>query len=53
MMRESHLRRLSITMRALEDALLAVEAALSASPNLLMTVYEDDLPKRARPAISR
>jgi hypothetical protein len=51
MMRESHLRRLSITMRALEDALLAVEAALSATPNLLMTVYEDDLPQTARPAI--
>jgi hypothetical protein len=50
-MRDSHLRRLSITMRALEDALVHIEAALSGTPNLLMTVYEDDLPQSARPAI--
>jgi hypothetical protein len=51
-MTESHLRRLSVSMRALEDALVEVEAALSAAPELLMTTYEDDVPDSARPAIA-
>jgi len=50
-MTDSHLRRLSITMRALEDALLEIEAALSDPPDLLMTRYKDDVPRSARPAI--
>ena len=38
-------------MRALEDELVAVAAALSDAPNLLMTSYENDIPTSARPAI--
>lgn len=38
-------------MRALEDALLAVEAALSDAPTRLMTAYDNDIPTSARPAI--
>jgi hypothetical protein len=50
-MTESHLRRLSITMRALEDALLDMEAALAEPPVLAMTIYEDDVPHSVRAAI--
>jgi hypothetical protein len=50
-MTESHLRRLAVTMRLLEDVLLEVEAALEACPHLLMTIYEDDIPRSVRPAI--
>jgi hypothetical protein len=38
-------------MRALEDALVEVEAALAPAPDLLMTTYQDDVPASARPAI--
>ncbi len=50
-MTDSHLRRLAVTMRVLEDALLEVEAALEPGPELLMTAYEDDIPRPAQPAI--
>ena len=50
-MTESHLRRLSVTMRILEDALVEIETGLSNPPKLLMTVVEDDLPHSAHPAI--
>ena len=50
-MTESHLRRLSVTMRAVEEALLAVEAALAGPPYLVMTSYEDDIPHPMHPAI--
>jgi hypothetical protein len=50
-MTESHLRRLSIAMRALEDTLLDMEAALAEPPALAMTIYEDDVPRSARAAI--
>lgn len=50
-MTESHLRRLAVTMQALEDALLEFEAALRGAPDLLMTIYQDDVPVSARPAI--
>ncbi len=38
-------------MRALEDALLDIETALHAQPDLAMTFYRDDIPHSARPAI--
>jgi hypothetical protein len=50
-MTESHLRRLGVTMRALEDALLDIEAAFDAPPEVTMTIYEDDVPHSALPAI--
>lgn len=50
-MTESHLRRLSVTMRAVEEALLAVEAALACAPDVVMNDYEDDIPPPMRPAI--
>ena len=50
-MTESHLRRLSVTMRGLEEALLEVQRALAPSPELAMSVYQDDIPDSARPAI--
>jgi hypothetical protein len=50
-MTESHLRRLSVTMRALEDALIDIETALDEPPDLTMTVYEDDVPRSVRPAM--
>jgi hypothetical protein len=50
-MTESHLRRLSVTMRALEDALFEIETGLSAMPNRIMTTYEDEVPQIAKPAI--
>ena len=46
-----HLRRLSVTMRAVEEALLAVETALAGPPYMVMTSYEDDIPHPMRPAI--
>jgi hypothetical protein len=51
MLTESHLRRLSVTMRRLEDALLEIEAALKSPTNLIMSVYEDDVPHSAQPVI--
>jgi hypothetical protein len=50
-MTESHLRRLSIMMRTLEDALLDMEAALAKPPVLAMTIYEDDVPHSMRAAV--
>jgi hypothetical protein len=50
-MTESHLRRLSIAMRALEDALFEMEAALAKPPVVAMTTYEDDVPHSVRAAI--
>jgi hypothetical protein len=50
-MTESHLRRLSVTMRGLEDALLDIEAALADPPNLIMTIYEDQVPHAVRAEI--
>ncbi len=38
-------------MRALEDALLEIEAALSGTANRVMTTYVDDVSYAARPAI--
>jgi outer membrane protein TolC len=50
-MTESHLRRLSVTMPGLEDALLDIEAALADPPNLIMTIYEDEVPHAVRAEI--
>jgi hypothetical protein len=52
-MTESHLRRLSVSMRALEDALLEIGAALAPGPDLLMTTYENDIPEAPRPEIEQ
>jgi hypothetical protein len=41
---EPHLRRLSVTMRALEDALFDIETALAERAERSMTIYEDDVP---------
>ncbi|HZO80336.1 MAG TPA: hypothetical protein VFB33_01460 [Candidatus Binataceae bacterium] len=50
-MTESHLRRLSVTLRILEDALLDIEAGLADPPRLAMTIYEDDVPHALRAPI--
>jgi uncharacterized protein involved in exopolysaccharide biosynthesis len=50
-MTESHLRRLAVTMRALEDALLEIEAAFDEPPETAMTTYENDVPHTALPAV--
>lgn len=50
-MTESHLRRLAVTMRQLEDALLDIESALDEPIALAMTVYEDDVPHSVRAPI--
>ncbi len=50
----SHIRRLSIVMRSLEDALLEMEGALepnSEAPRRVMTVFEEDISESAKPAI--
>jgi signal recognition particle subunit SEC65 len=50
----SHLRRLSIVMRALEDATIEVRNALNPASQVcdrVMTEYEDDIPVATRPAI--
>jgi hypothetical protein len=50
----SHIRRLSIVMRALEDAVVEIECALeprSEGPRRVMTTHEDDIPNSARRAI--
>jgi len=50
----SHIRRLSIVMRLLEDALLEMESALesaSEAPGRVMTVFEQDISESAKPAI--
>jgi hypothetical protein len=41
-MMESHLRRLSVSMRVLEDMLTEVEPPLASAPDLLMTTYQGD-----------
>jgi hypothetical protein len=46
-MTESHLRRLAITIRALEEELREVEGALEPPPAMTMTVYRDDVPAAA------
>jgi hypothetical protein len=47
----SHLRRLSIVMRALEDAMLEIETSLdpdARAANRVMTVYEDGISESAK-----
>jgi len=50
-MTEAHLRRLSVTLRTLENALLDVEATLADPPVLAMTIYEDDVARGLRAPI--
>jgi hypothetical protein len=50
-MTESHLRHLAVVLRALEEAMLEIEDALKGVPEGDMSIYEDDIPQAARPAI--
>ncbi|MGH7780767.1 MAG: hypothetical protein ACREQR_13160 [Candidatus Binataceae bacterium] len=50
-MTESHLRRLSVTMRLLEDALQEVTTSLVDPTELIMTTFEQDVPPTAWPEI--
>lgn len=51
-MTESHLRRLSVTMRGLEEGLDEIESALAPEPrNPVLTVTENDIPLESHPAI--
>jgi len=53
-MKWSHIRRLSIVMRALEDAVLEIESAVepaSETPSRVMTAYDDDVPEPVKHAI--
>jgi hypothetical protein len=47
----SQLRRLAATMRALEDGLDEIELALTEYRERAMTVFENDIPTTARPAM--
>jgi hypothetical protein len=49
----SHVRRISIVMRALEDALVEIEDAVRSTPRCdkAMSIYEDDIPSSLKPSI--